>query len=476
MGSRASGSPRWATRGARYFKMNVDGSGYQVLHDFGSGSGDGILGNIGSLVASGSTLYGTTFSGGAYDSGTIFKINTAGSGYQVLYSFNGHTGGIDPVGAIAIAGSTLYGTTEEGGAHGQGTVYAFTVPEPSGLAMAACGWVALVVVACRRILSSPPRAARQIGPSSVRLNARLNMPCLRRCLGTFARLAVVVSFTFSGAVARADSLYVSTQGAIVKIDTVTGQRSTVIDGYYQGLAVDRNGDLFAANVNNGTISEILPGGIDVPIVSGLDELNHTVGMTFDASGNLYVADSIERSILKIAPDHSISTFATGFLVPNNLAFDRNGDLLVADESSDLASVSPDGSVQRIQPAFNGLTYIFTINDLAFDSHGNLFLADIFGEKIDKITPAGDVSVFANPGFPFVNSIAVDSQDNLYVPVTTISNGNVVYGEIRKYAPDGTYTTIGGDFGQSLPSFMAIAVPEPGGLALAVGGLLVLTWA
>ena len=79
---------------------------YSVLHQF-SGS-DGSLPR-GRLVLSGSTLYGTTSSGGSSGWGVAFKVSTDGSGYTVLKSFS-VPDGANPDG-LALAGNTLYGTT-----------------------------------------------------------------------------------------------------------------------------------------------------------------------------------------------------------------------------------------------------------------------------------------------------------------------------------------------------------------------------
>jgi uncharacterized repeat protein (TIGR03803 family) len=104
------------------FRINTDGSGYQVLHSFG-GSGDGAT-PFSSLTLDGSTLYGTTHSGGANGFGTIFRINTDGSGYQLLHSFAGPPGdGRDVFSPLTLYGSTLYGVTYWGGAYNIGTVY-----------------------------------------------------------------------------------------------------------------------------------------------------------------------------------------------------------------------------------------------------------------------------------------------------------------------------------------------------------------
>ena len=77
-----------------------------------------------SLTLVGSTLYGTTENGGAYGDGTIFSIHTDGTGYQVLYSFGATpTDGEDPVAGLTLDGSTLFGTTNTGGSAGGGTVF-----------------------------------------------------------------------------------------------------------------------------------------------------------------------------------------------------------------------------------------------------------------------------------------------------------------------------------------------------------------
>ncbi len=109
----------------------------QVLHSFTGQPADG--GDVdGDLTLVGSTLYGTTSYGGAYNDGTIFSINVNGSGYQVLHSFSGTTtDGLEPLGTLALVdvpgiGLTLYGTTAGGGSHGTGTVFSInTLNNPS---------------------------------------------------------------------------------------------------------------------------------------------------------------------------------------------------------------------------------------------------------------------------------------------------------------------------------------------------------
>jgi len=102
------------------FKVNMDGTGYTVLKSF-LGGGDGAEPNAG-LVLAGSTLYGTTGSGGSSGDGVVFQVNTDGTGYAVLKSFTGSDGRCPRAGLI-LAGSTLYGTTYLGGAWNEGAVF-----------------------------------------------------------------------------------------------------------------------------------------------------------------------------------------------------------------------------------------------------------------------------------------------------------------------------------------------------------------
>jgi uncharacterized repeat protein (TIGR03803 family) len=55
--------------------MNTDGTGYTVLKSFTNNDGP----NAG-LILSGGTLYGTTYMGGSSGDGTVFKMNTNGTG------------------------------------------------------------------------------------------------------------------------------------------------------------------------------------------------------------------------------------------------------------------------------------------------------------------------------------------------------------------------------------------------------------
>jgi uncharacterized repeat protein (TIGR03803 family) len=99
------------------FAVNTDGTGFKVLHSFG-GTGDTTF-PLAPLILSGNTLYGTTGLGG---NGTVFKVNTDGTGYSILYRFTGGTDGARPQAGLILSGNTLYGTAFAGGS-GYGTVF-----------------------------------------------------------------------------------------------------------------------------------------------------------------------------------------------------------------------------------------------------------------------------------------------------------------------------------------------------------------
>ncbi len=121
------------------FSINTDGSGINVLHSFAGGTSDGSNPHAG-LTLVGSTLYGTTSFGGSANAGTVFSINADGSGYTLWDSFAGVPGGGSyPFAGLTLFGSTLYGTTETGGSSGGGTVFSLAINPPPVVAISPAG-------------------------------------------------------------------------------------------------------------------------------------------------------------------------------------------------------------------------------------------------------------------------------------------------------------------------------------------------
>jgi sugar lactone lactonase YvrE len=88
-----------------------------------------------------------------------------------------------------------------------------------------------------------------------------------------------------------------------------------------GLAVDASGNVYVADTGNATIRKITPGGVvitlaGVPGIAGLGDsaggialFNQPHGLAVDGAGNIYVADTGNAAIRKIAPDGTVTTLA-----------------------------------------------------------------------------------------------------------------------------------------------------------------------
>ena len=108
------------------FKLDPKGN-ETVLHSFEGSGGDGADPYAGLLLDPHGNLYGTTGAGGAFASGTVFKLDPSGN-ETVLYSFKGSggDGSYPAAGLVMDKKGNLYGTTVDGGAYDQGTVFKLT--------------------------------------------------------------------------------------------------------------------------------------------------------------------------------------------------------------------------------------------------------------------------------------------------------------------------------------------------------------
>jgi uncharacterized repeat protein (TIGR03803 family) len=110
-----------ATNAGVIYSLPIGGGTPTVLAslDFASSGAHSLAG----LTIDGSTLFGTTQDGGANGDGAVFSVPMGGGTPTVLATFNG-TNGAKPVASLTLSGTTLYGTTQLGGANGDGEVFA----------------------------------------------------------------------------------------------------------------------------------------------------------------------------------------------------------------------------------------------------------------------------------------------------------------------------------------------------------------
>jgi len=179
----------------------------------------------------------------------------------------------------------------------------------------------------------------------------------------------------------------------------------------------------ANDSGGGKILKFTWDGVRSTFASGLSA---PYGLTFDSTGNLFVAAG-GGQILKFTPLGVQSTFATGLVFPIDLAFDSTGNLFVADYGSgNIYKFTPDG----VRTTFASLNLP---EGLAFDVAGNLFVGEVGTGHIYKFTPGGVRTTFAS-GFVGEINLTFDSAGNLFVSGSLGSGVNVY-----KFTPGGVRT-------------------------------------
>ena len=111
--------------------VSGDTANITALHSFETLLGEGMTPDGSLVAATDGNLYGTTSAGGAYNSGTVFRVTTTG-GFATVYSFTNGTAGDGgfPVGGLTIGNDgKLYGTTA--GQNGSsGTIFKIDLNAP----------------------------------------------------------------------------------------------------------------------------------------------------------------------------------------------------------------------------------------------------------------------------------------------------------------------------------------------------------
>jgi outer membrane protein assembly factor BamB len=173
----------------------------------------------------------------------------------------------------------------------------------------------------------------------------------------------------------ADNLYVGSDG-ITEI-TPGGAQSTFASftPNPNGLAFNGAGNLFVTDGN--FIIEITPEGMQSTYATIAGKV--TANLAFDSAGNLFVTSFIQQQIYEVAPDGTVSIFATGAGARGALAFDSEGDLFTAQNQDIYEFVNNNGTLSTVPVLFaSGLD---GPSGLAFDSAGDLFEADTFSGNI-----------------------------------------------------------------------------------------------
>jgi DNA-binding beta-propeller fold protein YncE len=123
-----------------------------------------------------------------------------------------------------------------------------------------------------------------------------------------------------------------------------------------GIAVDRNGNVFVSDTNNGRIEKFSPAGAFLNTMgtkgSGQGQLGAPNGIAVDSTGNIYVADASNHRVEKLAPDGRLIAEwkgpLPGFYGPRRIAIGTDDSIYVVDQGhTRVVKFSPDGQVLTV---------------------------------------------------------------------------------------------------------------------------------
>jgi len=259
-----------------------------------------------------------------------------------------------------------------------------------------------------------------------------------------------------------------------------------------GVAMDWAGSLYIADTQNHRIRKVSPGGAIATFAGNgaykfagdgqaatLASLSSPKGVAVDLAGNLYTADYWNNRIRKISAGGIITTAAgngtPGFSGdggpatsasldwPKDVAVDLAGNLYTADYSNNrIRKISPGGIITTVAGGGSvlnlgdgGPATSASLSDpsgVAVDSAGNLYIADVYHNRIRKVSPGRIITTVAGNGtrgfsgddgpatsasLDWPSGVAADSAGSLYIADTDNHR-------IRKVSPGGTITTVAGD--------------------------------
>ena len=337
---------------------------------------------------------------------------------------------------LALAAVALFGASVGGG-----VAYLFTRPQPGGAAAAARapvseeatkpGWSARVRTVAGDGLpgSGNGRQARFADPFGVVADDEGNLYVADGGDSNTIRKidAQGVASTFAGSIEG----YAEGAGKLAAFNTPSG------------LAIDRKGNLYLADTGNNAIRKITPEGVvSTWAGDGLAgyrdgrgpgaQFNGPLGVAVGPDGAVYVADTYNDRIRRIAPDGEVSTIAGGaqagkadgpaatarFDTPVALALADNGDLYIADSGNNaVRKLSKDGQVSTLAVADDKERDALLRRPVAIAvTHDNfVYIASGAHGRLAQITPAGEVLALADVDHPPQPGYGPDGGVRLYAP-------------------------------------------------------------
>jgi hypothetical protein len=287
---------------------------------------------------------------------------------------------------------------------------------------------------------------------------------------------------------------VSSQGGVSTLAGSAGQKgdadgtgTQALFAYPYGLSSDGSGHIYIADSGNNAIRVATTSGSVTTVagsggvagsadgVGGAARFNNPSGVAADTAGNIYVADTNNSTIRKIANGGTVTTFAgvagsTGttdgsgsaarFNAPAGIAVDSAGNVYVADTNNDsIRKISAAGSVTTLagvggqagsSDGMGGSARFNSPHAVAVDASGNVYVADFFNTTIRKITSAGSVTTLAGAAgqVGFADGTGVVARFNQPYGIAVDGSGNVYVADtynraVRMISPGGSVTTLNG---------------------------------
>ena len=313
---------------------------------------------------------------------------------------------------------------------------------------------------------------------------RLPVPLVLVALATLVAAPVADGATNTIAtIAGGGSPGFSGDGGAATAALLNGPSAAAIDPAGNLYVADTYNQRIRKVTPNGAITTIAGNGTEGDTGDGGPATSATLaiplGVSVDASGSILIADAFNNRIRKVDPNGTITTIAgngtagfsgdngpaTGARLngPASVTTDTVGNLFVADtENHRIRKVAPNGTITTIAgngtagfSGDNGPATAAQLNnpsDVALDANGNLIIADNQNHRIRKVAPNGTITTIAGngtAGFSGDNGPATAAQLNNPSDVAPGPSGSLYIADtannrVRRLSADGTISTIAGN--------------------------------
>ncbi|HUO28928.1 MAG TPA: choice-of-anchor tandem repeat GloVer-containing protein [Bryobacteraceae bacterium] len=462
-------------------------AGYQRLYNF-QGGADGAEPYAGVTLDTAGNLYGTTYYGGTSSAGVVYKIDTSGQ-ETVLYTFTGGADGGNPyAGVILDSAGNMYGTTYNGGAFASGAVYKVSPSGQETVLYSFTGatdgsnpYAGVIMDPEGNLYGTTKYGGHQPGIWGYGVVYTLSPAGQETVLYTFPGGETGGADPYGGVIRdSAGNLYGATFSGMIYELSPSGEMTVLYQSFTSniesGLVRDAKGNLYGtassgpANGGKGSVFKLdTAGNFQVLYAfTGSSWDNASVGpnagVTLDSAGNLYGATAyggVGGMVYKISASGQETTLfnftgAPGGSFPfGSVVRDPEGNLYGTAGGGTTAY----GTLYKVDPAGQEtVLYTFTGTvgwQIARDSAGNLYgdagVVIGGGGQIFKFSPSGEYSVLykftGGADGTGCNGVDLDAQGNLY----GASVGPAApYGLIFKLTPAGqfsilhTFTGLDGD--------------------------------